>query len=386
MAIPNTMTTFQSATLLNKALELTLGEGNVVNEDLSNFVQMGDTVFNTGRQQLFAQNLIDVVGKDRYHMRKYTAIAPSMLHIGGEYGSIFRKFSFDLPDDQDNATYQLRDGVSVDPNIFKEVKANVKYFNGKQTHEVQLSITYEMLKQAFHSPAEMDAFIAGLFNIVYNRQAKDLENSIMLTIDNLIAETINDNGADRVVHLLTEYNAIAATPITDESSAFRDPDFIRYFCERLALTKSRMRRYSTTFNIGGKSRFTPEENQRLILLDVAKVGADIYLQSGTFHNELTKLPDGLETVPCWQGSGSGNDAWTFDEITAINVTTQAGNTVSQKYVVGILYDDEAMGVGYENERTTTNPNGRGEFTNYWFKADCMYFNDTDENAVVFVLD
>lgn len=386
MAIPNTMTVFQSKDLLNKALELTLGEGNVVNQDLSNFVQMGDTVFNTGRQQLFAQNLIDVVGKDRYNMRKYTAIAPSLLKIGGEYGSIFRKFSFELPDDQDNATYQLRDGLSVDPNIFKEVKANVKYFNGKQTHEVQLSITYEMLKQAFHSPAEMDAFIAGLFNIVYNRQAKDLENSIMFTIDNLIAETVNDNGADRVVHLLTEYNAIAATPISDEEMAFRTPEFIRYFCERLALTKSRMRRYSVNFNIGGKQRFTPEEDQRLILLDIAKVGTDIYLQSGTFHNELTKLPENLETVPYWQGQGSGSDAWTLDEISAINITTQAGHTVNKKYIVGILYDNEAMGVGYENERTTTNPNGRGEFTNYWFKADCMYFNDTDENAVVFVLD
>ena len=54
--------------------------------------------------------------------------------------------------------------------------------------------------------------------------------------------------------------------------------------------------------------------------------------------------------------------------------------------MAVMFDDEAAAVCNENSRVTSIYNPRGEYTNFFYKWDAMYMNDTAENCVVFVID
>lgn len=366
--------------LVNGALQETLGETAVLNEDLSNVVDMGDAIFNASAAHIFNKNLVNRIGKQVFESRKYAGRAPSVYMDSWEYGSVKQKITFELVNATENESWELVNGASYDPNIFTEPHVDVKYFNSRTTFEVPISITEEMIKQSFTSASELNSLVSGIFTYIENSLTIATDNLVMRTVNNMIAETVNDNNANRVVKLLTIYNAAHSTSLTRDN-ALEDPDFARFLALTLELYANRLGTMSTLFNIGGKARFTPADKRHLIMLDRVKASTDIYLQSTTFHNELTALPT-AETVPYWQGSGT---SYAMADCSKIDVKTSAGHTVAQDGVIALMYDRAALGVSCMNKRTTTNYNGKAEFTNYWFKQDAMYFNDTNENAIVFLL-
>ena len=370
----------QVYTVVNDALKETLGETALLNEDLSNIVDMGNAVFNASATHIISKNLVNRIGRLVFEARKYAGRAPSVYMDSWEYGSVKQKITFELNTATENESWELVNGQSYDPNIFTEPKADVKYFNSRTTFEVPISITEEMIKQSFTSAAEMNALVSGIFTYIDNTMTIATDNLVMRTINNMIATTIRNNNGNRVVKLLTAYNAAHGTELTQDN-ALENPDFARYLALTLELYANRLSTMSTLFNIGGKPRFTPADQRHLVMLDRVKASTDIYLQSGVFHNELTALPS-AETVPYWQGSGT---SYSMADCSRINVKISGGITVSQNGIIAIMFDRNALGVSCMNKRTTTNYNGKAEFTNYWFKQDAMYFNDTNENAVVFLL-
>lgn len=367
--------------LVNGALQETLGETAVLNEDLSNVVEMGTEVFNASSAHIYSKNLINRIGRVVFEAEKYTGRAPSVYMDGWEYGSIRQKITFTLSEATENESWELQDGASYDPNIFTEPKVEVKYFNGKTTFEVPISITEEMIKQSFANAQELNALVSGIFLYIENTLTISTDNLVMRTINNFAAEVIHEDNGNRCVKLVTLYNEKHEDDQVTMENCMENPAFIRFVAYTLKLYNSRIKVMSTLFNMGGKPRFTPAERTHLVMLDVIKAGADIYLQSDTFHNELTKLPN-AEEVPYWQGSGQ---TYSLEDISKIDVKTSVGNTVSQSGVAAVLFDRYALGVSCMNKRTTTNYNGKAEFTNYWFKQDAQYFNDTNENFVVFLL-
>ena len=48
-----------------------------------------------------------------------------------------------------------------------------------------------------------------------------------------------------------------------------------------------------------------------------------------------------------------------------------------------MFDRDALGVTNLDRRVTTNYNPKAEFYTNWYKMDAGYFNDTNENFVVF---
>ena len=102
------------------------------------------------------------------------------------------------------------------------------------------------------------------------------------------------------------------------------------------------------------------------------------MNSITYHNEFVKLPK-AETVPYWQAP----DDYSFEKISTINVKTSEGNTVTTSGILGVMFDHDALGVTNEDRRVTTHYNAKAEFTNYFYKVDSNYFNDFNENMVVF---
>lgn len=373
-----------------------LGEGSVVQEDLSNIVEIGDTIANLGSAAFenYTRSLIDHIGRVVFVNRPYAGSAPSVLMDAWEYGSILEKIQADMPIAQSNDSWDLRDGYVYEQDTFKKPVVSAKFYNSKTTFETQMSFAERQVKSAFDSVSQLNAFFSMIDTAIYNGQTVKTDALIMRVINNAIANTINaeftsgtgyDAGSGvRAVNLLYLYNqAHSGNTLSDLGTAMSTPEFIRFAAYTMSLYQDRMRKLSTLFNIGGKARFTPSDRLHFIMLNDFAKAADIYNQSDTFHEQFTALPN-AETVPYWQGSGTG---YGLDSISSINVKANvaAGSTanISATGIIGVMFDRDALGVCNQDRRVTTHYNARAEFFNNWYKVDAQYFNDFNENCVVF---
>lgn len=366
--------------LANDVTKAVLGETAVVNEDLSNVVDLGDQITNLNLLDHYVNTLVDHIGKMIFVNRAYSGTAPSLLMDSWEYGSILEKVTYDgLPEATENESWELEDGEEYNPNIFTQPKVSAKFFDKRVTFEVPMSFAERQVKSAFSSAGQLNAFFSMIYNAIEKSMTVKMDGLIERTVNNLIGETLADvNAGVRSINLLSGYNTQYSQSLTAEQ-AILTPEFIRYASYMFKLYSDRLVKISTLFNGGGKERFTPKDMQKIVMLSEFKTAADVYLQSDTFHNELTKLPNADE-VPYWQGSGLAYD---FKSTSAINVKTSGGNTVAQAGILGVIFDRDAAGVSNLNRRVTTDWNAKGEFWNNWYKFDAGYFNDFNENAIVF---
>ena len=383
----------QVATFTNTVVQEVLGSTAVVQEDLTNVVDIGNEIFNADAFDTYVKTLINHIGKVVFVNRPYSGSAPSVLMDGWEYGSILEKISSEMPVATENPSWELTDGKSYDPNIFKQPKASAKFFNKRTTFEIDRSITERQVKQSFSSGQQLNAFISMLQNETEKALTVRMDSLIMRTINNMIVETVKADYADpsdltkasgvKAVNLLYLYNQRFTKTLTAEQ-AITDPEFIRYAAFQIGLYSDRMTRMSTLFNIGKKQRFTPYDLQHTIYLSEFIRAADVYLQSDTFHDIYTKMKAG-ETVPYWQGSGTDYNFTSTGKINAIPSSNEgSGKTpIAVNGVLAVIFDRDALGVSNLDRRVTTQYNAKAEFTNSFDKRDAGYFNGLNENFVVF---
>ena len=375
--------------LVNNATKEVLGESAILEEDLSNVVDMGESLFNANAVDNYVRSLVNHIGKVIFVNRPYRGGVPSVLMDGWEYGSVVEKISASLPQAQENESWELQDGASYDPNIFYKPTVEAKFFNNRVTFEIPLSITERQVKESFSNAVQLNAFVSMLYNEVDKSMTVKVDSLIQRTINNFIAETLYNyntggnytgSGNTRAVNLLALYNASTSPAGTlTAAAALTDPEFLRFAAYTMKKYVDRMSKISNLFNIGGKARFTPRDMLHFVLLSDFAAAADVYLQSDVWHNELTQLPE-YETVPYWQGTGTD---YSFTSISSINVMTSASHQVDASGILGVMFDRDALGVNNYNRRVTTNYNAKAEFWNNWYKMDAQYFNDTNENFVVF---
>lgn len=370
----------QIATMMNTVTGEILGETAIVNEDLSNIVDVGTQIFDANAVEPFSKALVNQIGKMVFVNRKYAGGVPSVLMDGWEWGSVLSKVSADLPEATVNDSWDLNDGQSYDPNIFYGSVVNQKFFNKRVTFQIAKSFTELQLKQSFTSAEQFNGFISMLYTSV--------ENAMTIRIDALIMETINGGMGEaihggKVVDLLKVYNDTKGTNLTPDVAIVTD-DFIRFCAYQIGLYAERMTRLSVNFNVGGKERFTPADRRHTVLLaDFAKAIGP-YTLAGAFNKEEIALP-AFETVPFWQGNDAGS--YDLDEVSKIDIKlpSDGTTTVQQAYIIGCIFDRDALGVTNLDRRVTTNYNPRAEFYNNWYKFDAGYFLDLNENMLVFTI-
>ena len=379
----------QVYTLLNDVVKETLGENAVVQEDLTGLVELGDTIANSIGYDKYVKSLVNHIGRVIFVNRKYQGSAPSVLMDGWEFGSILEKVSGDLPETTENESWELTDGASYDQDIFYKPSVSVKFFNKLVTFEIPMSFTEKQVKQSFSNAEQLNAFLSMLYNEVDKAMTVNIDNLIMRTINNMIGETVYDeyqsnpqtgSSGVRAVNLLYLYNQTVPTPIT-AATALHNKEFIRFAAYILKLYAGRLANTSRLFNVGGKARFTPREMLHIVLLDEFDAAASVYLQSDTFHDELVKLPQ-AETVAYWQGSGTG---YAFADTGKIDIKKADGTAIAVNGVLGVMFDRDALGVCNRDRRVTTHYNAKAEFYNNYYKFDAEFFNDLNENFVVFFI-
>lgn len=373
--------------IVNGATQEILGESVLLKEDLSNVVDIGTEIFNASSVDNYVKSLVNHIGRVVFVNRKYSGRAPSVLMDSWEYGSVLQKITMELPEATEDESWELVDQSSYDPNVFTKPKVSTKFFNKRTTFEIPMSITEMQVKESFSSAEQLNGFVSMIYNAIDKSMTVKTDALIMRTINNMIAETvfaeygaanINSKSTVKAVNLLYLYNQEYSKSLT-AAKALKDPDFIRYAAYIIGMTASRLGTISTLFNIGGKDRFTPSDMLHIVMLADFKKSADVFLQSTTFNEEYTKLPN-AEVVPYWQGSGTGYD---FTDTGKVYVKTASGHDETVTGVLCTMFDRDALGVTNFNRRVTTNYNPKAEFYNNWYKADAGYFNDLNENFVVF---
>lgn len=378
---------------VNGATQEAVGADVVVREDLSNIVDAGEAIFNANAVDKYVKALVNRIGKTVFVNRVYGGFAPDIMMDGWEYGSVLQKVAMGLPEATVNETWELVDGQSYDPNIFHQPKnIVVKFYNEYVTFEVDMSFTEDQLKMSFTSATEMNGFISMIYTNIENSMTIKLDMLKMSTIANFIGETIkteyannatSDSSGVRAINLLYLYNQYANKSGTDLTAdkAMTDPAFIRYASYQIMLTHDRLRAMSVLFNIGGQPRFTPTDRCKIVMLSDFASAANVYLQSETFHNELTRLPE-AERVPYWQGSGQ---QFAFNDVSSINIKTSEGNDVQQTGIIGVMFDRFALGVNNVSRKVTSDYNAKAEFFTNFYKYKAGYYNDFNENFIVFFI-
>lgn len=388
--------------LINRVSGEVLGRTDIVTDDLTGIVDLGTEVFNQNAVDNYVKSLVNHIGKVIFVNRPYAGKVPSVLMDAWEFGSVLEKISADVPEAEENDTWNLQDKKSYDQDVFHKPTVSAKFFNSKVTFEVPVSITERQVKESFSNAAQLNGFISMIYAAVEKSMTIKADALIMRTINNMIAETVladavafggtegNLTSANlasastaRCVNLLKLYNdkTGAETPLT-AAKAITDPDFIRFASYVMGTYADRLQSISTVFNVGKKERFTPKDMLHVVLLSDFAKAAQTYLYSDTFNRGDVLLPQ-AETVPFWQGSGQNYE---FASTGHINVKESTGKAVEISGVLGVMFDRDALGVCNLDRRVTTNYNAKAEFFNNYYKFDAGYFNDTNENFVVFFIE
>lgn len=380
----NNMKVTQLKDIVNSVTSEVLGKTEVVNDDLSNLVDVGNEIFDTDNVDNYVKKLIDRIGQVIFVNRLYAGGVPSVLMDSWEYGSVVEKISADMPEADENDSWNLQNGQTYSQDTFYQPKVSAKFFNSKVTFDVKLSFTTEQVKESFSNVNELNGFISMLETGVKNSMTVKLDGLIMRTINNMTGQILNSANGLQKVNLLTEYNTVSGQTLT-ANKALMDKDFLKFASLTIKKYQARITKMSTLFNAGGKARFTTTDNLHTVLLSDFADSAEVYLLSDTYHNDTVSLPN-HETVPYWQGSGK---SYAFNDISKIDVKIDAGNKtpkqVTQTGILGVMFDTNALGVSNLNQRTTTSYNARAEFYTNYYKMDAGYFNDLNENFVVFYI-
>ena len=369
--------------LVNNSLKEVNGSSTLLKEDLSNVVDIGKELLNNDDVDNFVKKLVDRVGKTVFNDRLYQGSAPSVLMDAWEYGSVVEKIDSDLPKVEENDSWKLEDGKSYDQDIFYQPKVSAKFFNSKVTFDIPMSFTKMQVESAFSSPSELNGFISMLMIKTQNAMTVNLDGLIMKTINNFTASVINAKKGMQVVNLLDLYNKTAQTKVTVDN-ALTSPDFIKFANLMINTYRDRLTKMSTLFNQAGLNKFTPVDNQHLVILSDLASASKVYLESDTYNQDNVKISN-YDTVPYWQGSGT---TYNFKDTSKIDVAIKDGTQtkeVIQSGILGVLFDTSALGVSCQNPRTTTAVNARAEFYTNFNKYDAMYYNDLNENFIVFMI-
>ena len=356
----------------------------IVEEDLKNIVDIGGIISEYNLYDNYVKSMINRIGRDIFVDRSYEGYAPDVLRDSWEYGSIMSKTRCKVFDAKANPAWALTAGTTVNQFEFDPPEVTQKFYNKGTAWQIDCSFTDYQIRESFKSAADMNRFMSMIENRINVSLTIYRDSLVMRTINNFIGEKLY--ASNGVIDLLAGYNATIESPIT-AAAALYDKNFLRYAACEIKLWLDRFKAPSVNFNTEEDNvSFTPQEYAHLVLHSDLARRMEVYLQSDTYHDDLVKIGE-YETVPFWQSQG---DRYQLAMTSRIDIelgssTTESKKAINRNYVVGVLFDRDALGVLCEHERVNSAYNANGEYWTNFYKQDVRYFNDLAENGIVFVL-
>lgn len=388
----------QISGMLNDVFGTVLGDSGLIAEDLSNVVDAGkiitsSSVFGDAFEN-YAGKIIDKVGRTIFWDRIYTADDLGIWRDAFEYGSVLEKIRCEVGTYEDNCEWILTQDTNANNELdyndsiathvaemFKFYPASVqaKYFNSKTTFKTTISITRKQLRSAFNSAADMGRFIGMIEQRVRSKMEISKNALQKMVVANLIGEHVAQN--KQVIDLATLYNAETGQTAGTLAAALNDKTKARFIAQKMTFYREMMTEPSKLYSASGTFwNHTPLEDSRMIVLADLDSALRFNVYGDTYNEEFVKL-NNYKVVPFWQTSGTSN---ALADRSGLNITTSNGNAVIRNNILGVLFDRDAAMICNEDPDVRTQYNPDGNFTNFFYCADCSYYNDFDENAIVFV--
>lgn len=413
------LTTRDIHALMNALVKEATGQQNtlqVVNS--STFISAGEQVLATGTENVL-NSLSLVLGRTLVAVRPYNAKFNMINAIDtGAYTHRLRKVSFYSRNAKPSGDWNtqlytnLKGGYTNGQNVVDGTAQSTKSqweqnpavvlelnFAGSSTWEDSTTVYEDQLKQAFRSEEAFGQFVAGIMTEKANDIESQKEAYNRMVLLNFIAGVVDMESTGSVVNLTYEYNQKFGTNYT--SAQLRSTyieSFLKFFAGRLKVDARKMTNRSLKYHWSPAKvvddvphyllRHTPFDRQRLLLHSPLITEAESYVFPTIFNPELLKI-ENYEGVDYWQNEA--NPA-SIDVVPAIpNKTTPAngqvaGDEVKIDYLVGILYDEDAIMTDYQLESSLSTPvEARKRYRNIWWTFARNGINDFTENAIVYYM-
>lgn len=385
-----TIGNFDSVAILNNIISQATGK-TIIGTINDNFVSVATTTLGIAPDALL-NAITQVISRTIFSIRPYNRKFAGLFVDNMKWGNHVRKINIGDKDFENNVSYDLVDGQSIDADIVSKPDILQTNFYGQCVYSKHYTIFRDQLNIALQNEEEFERFYIMLVQNSMDMIEQCHENTARATICNLIGGKVKGDTSN-VIHLVTEYNDVTGLEL--DSDTVKKPEnfvpFYKWAFSRIKTISGLMTERSLQYhiNITGHNimRHTPVQNQRLYLYTPEMNNVESTIFSSVFNEQYLKMMD-YEGVNFWQSIKTPMKINTksryIDENGAITEDTTYTATSN---ILGVLMDEEAAGITTYGARTATTPyNARGEYTNVWFHFNDRYWNDFTENAVVFLLD
>lgn len=406
--------------LINAVVKEATGQETTLQQvDLHDFASVGETLLASGTENVL-NALSLVLGRTFMAVRPYDAKLALINSLNTDaYSHRLRKISFYAKDAQASGDWNtqlftnLADGFTNGQNeagtppvaqstksMWEQNQAMPVEFNfgGSSVCEDSITIYEDQLKQAFRSAEGFGSFVSGIMTEKGNDIESQKEAFNRMTLLNHIAGIYDLNQTGSVVNLTAAYNAeFKGSFTTAQLLTTYLKEFMEFFTAKIKIDsrslthRSALRHWSVPKTVGADTyhilRHTPRDRQRLFLYNPIMMKAQSYVFPEIFNPEYLQI-ENYEGVDFWQNEASGA---TIDIIPAIpntsNPTAQTtGAEVKLNMVVGLLFDEDAVMVDYQLERSATTPlEARKNYRNMWWSYSKNAINDFTENAILYYM-
>lgn len=388
----NNMNFEQAAALLNGIYHQATGQDSIAPINTSEFVSQANAILKTG-YDLVSNSISSVLSRTIFSVRPYSAKFTGIQVDSNRWGNHVRKINYIDQDVVDDDRLSLTDGESIDMYTVRKPKVLQTNFYGAQTYEDWVTIYRDQLDTAFTGPEQFASFISGVMQNMTDKLEQFREAQRRETLNNFIgAKILTDS--DSTIFLLDRYEEVTGVNLTTQT-VFAPANFTPFvkwlygFIEGLAgLMSNRSMKYHLNIDDKPIMRHTPKD--RLKAFVNAQFAAAIGPEALSSVFQLSQMGEiGWESVDFWQ---SIDDPMHINVIpNYLNITSGAVDSsnapVNAPNVLGILFDEEAMGISDKSTWMNATPfNARGGYYNNWYHITVQTWNDLTENAVVLILD
>lgn len=374
-----------ASVLINNAAKNFSGLEVTVNQDLSNIIDFGRTLadMNPWGTDVFFGKLADQFNTIKFWSRPYVSFAPSVYVEAERFGSIRAMYRTPYLESEPSPVYNLVNGQTYDQYVVNKQKVDVRMWNDRFSSKVEtITLPHEQIESAFRNASEMMSFIGMLEMARDNSHRRAWDELIMSLFQGIIGMAVNAGGMQDI-KLLTEYNAMSGQSLTAPNALY-DEGFIRYAIYRMGVIRDQMSLVTGMFNTSGYMTATAPERQRVVMLSDFARAAGVYLHDAPnqFNTGNLEIPK-ADIAPAWQGMGTTG---AYTDRASINATIViSGNEITStaNNILGVVYDEWALGVSAQRHEVTTAWNALGHYTNYFDQMFGGFFVSPDENVVVF---
>lgn len=393
----NTLTPRDVYTLMNNIVSQATGQTSISVVDTSTFVSVGETLLRTAAENTLnaiSTVLADTIFSVRPYRGKLESLRVSQRRWGAQVRKIVNLYSAsEASEDWNtdlNAT-QLADGNSIDMYKIASPKALQLNFYGTAVLQKHVTMYRDQLALAFSSEQEFIRFIDSVMTEFNNEIELVNENKSRLTLINFMLG-IHDMGLTEI-DLVAEYNNdFNGTYTRDDLLTTQADSFMKYVAAKIKiyselLTDMSANNHAQITGYNPILRHTPKERQKMIMYNPVFIQAESEVYSGLFNPQYLDIGD-FEGVNFWQSQDTPTTITGTPNILDTSTGQSATGTanIGIDYVLGILFDEEAVGVMPQFDYSSTTPfNSAGGYYNNFMHWRFNSYNDFTENAVLFVL-